>query len=42
MNDKPSPELVTRIAATGTVRAAINMGNAVLAGRDRVDVVAIP
>ena len=32
--DKPSSELVGRIAPTGTLRAAINMGNAVLAGRD--------
>ena len=30
----PSPELVARIAPTGTLRAAINLGNAVLAGRD--------
>jgi polar amino acid transport system substrate-binding protein len=30
----PSPELVARIAPSGTLRAAINMGNAVLAGRD--------
>ena len=30
----PSPELVARIAPTGTLRAAINLGNAVPAGRD--------
>jgi polar amino acid transport system substrate-binding protein len=30
----PTPELVARIAPTGTLRAAINLGNAVLAGRD--------
>ena len=30
----PSPDLVARIAPTGTLRAAINLGNAVLAGRD--------
>ena len=30
----PSPELVARITPTGTLRAAINLGNAVLAGRD--------
>lgn len=30
----PSPELVARIATSGTLRAAINLGNAVLAGRD--------
>ena len=33
-NDKP-PSIVAGIAPTGTLRAAINMGNAVLAGRDR-------
>src|SRR6478735_3002475 len=30
----PTPEVVARIAPTGTLRAAINLGNAVLAGRD--------
>ena len=30
----PSPDLVARIAPGGTLRAAINLGNAVLAGRD--------
>ena len=30
----PSPDLVARIAPTGALRAAINLGNAVLAGRD--------
>src|SRR5215831_6155620 len=30
----PSPDLVARIAPSGTLRAAINLGNAVLAGRD--------
>lgn len=30
----PSPDLVARLAPTGMLRAAINLGNAVLAGRD--------
>ena len=30
----PTPDLVSRIAPSGTLRAAINLGNAVLAGRD--------